>query len=361
MFASISGRFNTLLLALLVLMAVTIIGILATRAGAGPLDPPGTPGPTLPQVEPRTPVQSLPGSASAQYLISQPGSYFLTGNVTGVASKDAIDITTDDMTLDLNGFTILGASGSNYAISDGGPAHVRWTIHNGVIDSSWVRGISAPNVSDSVFRDLIINGATNAALMAGSAIRASNITAQANAFNGLIFGADADISDCFADTSVSAQNAGVAVGDQSTVVRCSTTGPFNTGISLGPASRLTDCDVRFAQAYGVFAFAGVSVRSCTVGGTGQIAIGALDNASIVDNVVDTAVYGIYLIASSIRVEGNQIQHTTDGVITAGGSTSNLIIGNRLRDIANPIVTGCCSQVGAVVGANSGNADANVAY
>jgi hypothetical protein len=37
--------------------------------------------------------------------ISQPGSYYLTHNIT-VTSGDAIDITTNDVTLDLNGFTI---------------------------------------------------------------------------------------------------------------------------------------------------------------------------------------------------------------------------------------------------------------
>ena len=47
MFASIAGRVNTLLLALLVLMAAAIIGILARRAGAGSLDPPGAPASTM--------------------------------------------------------------------------------------------------------------------------------------------------------------------------------------------------------------------------------------------------------------------------------------------------------------------------
>jgi hypothetical protein len=44
---SISTRVNTLLLALLVLMAGTIIAIVATRSSAGPLDPPGPPASTM--------------------------------------------------------------------------------------------------------------------------------------------------------------------------------------------------------------------------------------------------------------------------------------------------------------------------
>src|SRR5690242_17557228 len=42
--------------------------------------------------ETRIPVESLPGSASALHVISAPGVYYLTGNVTGVSGKSAIDI-----------------------------------------------------------------------------------------------------------------------------------------------------------------------------------------------------------------------------------------------------------------------------
>src|SRR5438477_473602 len=68
----------------------------------GPLTPPGAPAPlfkTLQQVEPRTPI------AAAPFTISAAGSYYLTTNVT-VSSGDAITITANNVTLDLNGFTI---------------------------------------------------------------------------------------------------------------------------------------------------------------------------------------------------------------------------------------------------------------
>src|SRR5262249_15640649 len=54
-----------------------------------------------------TPVDSAhtPGNATNAFIITQPGSYYLTGNVA-VASGSAIVIATNDVTLDLNGFTI---------------------------------------------------------------------------------------------------------------------------------------------------------------------------------------------------------------------------------------------------------------
>jgi hypothetical protein len=76
--------------------------------GQGSLTPPGAPGPTmltLSQIEPRTPISSAP------FMIAQPGSYYLTTNLT-VNSGNAITIATSGVTLDLNGFTISSTAGS---------------------------------------------------------------------------------------------------------------------------------------------------------------------------------------------------------------------------------------------------------
>lgn len=84
------------------LLLITLNSELSRAFAQGSLTPPGAPGPTmktLAQIEPRTPISSAP------FTISQPGSYYLTTNVT-VSSGDAITIAIDNVTLDLNGFTI---------------------------------------------------------------------------------------------------------------------------------------------------------------------------------------------------------------------------------------------------------------
>ena len=50
--------------------------------------------------------------------ISQPGSYYLTHNLTVSSAAMRIDITTNGVTLDLNGFTIssTAASATGYGI-----------------------------------------------------------------------------------------------------------------------------------------------------------------------------------------------------------------------------------------------------
>jgi len=104
---------------------------LSTCFAQGSLTPPGAPAPTmktLDQIEARTPVSSAP------YTISVPGSYYLTTNVS-VSSGDAITIATNNVMLDLNGFTIYStaASAGGTAILVNGTQNI--TIRNGNISS----------------------------------------------------------------------------------------------------------------------------------------------------------------------------------------------------------------------------------
>jgi hypothetical protein len=105
------------------LLAASLIALPALAFAQGALTPPasafsaGTPAPSmksLDQLEPRTPLGEIGGS-TANLTISQPGSYVLLGNLT-VASGHAIAITTDNVTLDLGGFTL--SSTDSAAASD---------------------------------------------------------------------------------------------------------------------------------------------------------------------------------------------------------------------------------------------------
>jgi parallel beta-helix repeat protein len=70
------------------------------------------------------------------YLVSAPGSYRLTGNLSVSGSHDAIDVNVTGVTLDLNGFSIsgpgtgAGTSGIKVGVSGSGV-----TVNNGTITS----------------------------------------------------------------------------------------------------------------------------------------------------------------------------------------------------------------------------------
>src|SRR5678815_2306816 len=101
----------------------------------GPLTPPGAPAPTmktLEQIEPRTPISALP------FTITASGSYYVTGNLTGVANQHGITINADNVTLDLGGFELVGPGiGLTSGIRTIN-AHNNTTIRNGTV-RGWLR------------------------------------------------------------------------------------------------------------------------------------------------------------------------------------------------------------------------------
>ncbi|PWU16935.1 MAG: hypothetical protein C5B50_12310 [Verrucomicrobia bacterium] len=126
-----SGTAACFFAALLTLLACQPSSLFAQ----GSLMPPGPPAPTmksLDQIEARTPISAVP------YTISQPGSYYLTGNLQ-VSSGNAIVISANSVTLDLNGFTISSIDPNNTGAgiqlgASGGIQKV--TILNGFISGS---------------------------------------------------------------------------------------------------------------------------------------------------------------------------------------------------------------------------------
>ena len=50
---------------------------------------------------------NTPGDSTDTYVISSPGSYYLTDNLNGTSGKNGILINSNDVTIDLNGFVII--------------------------------------------------------------------------------------------------------------------------------------------------------------------------------------------------------------------------------------------------------------
>ena len=90
---------------------------------------------TADQIEPRTIVNAVntPGNGTSLFIISQPGSYYLTTNLVGVSGKNGIEILANNVTLDLNGFALLGVSGSVSGI-DIPSAQTNVVVRNGTVN-----------------------------------------------------------------------------------------------------------------------------------------------------------------------------------------------------------------------------------
>ncbi len=103
---------------------------------------------TLNQVEPRVEVNAVntPGDNASVYEISQPGSYYLTGNVQGAPGKNGITISSSGVKLDLNGYSVFAEGGdtnTGIRIVDAG----RVVVENGFIFGWGGDGISSINDS----------------------------------------------------------------------------------------------------------------------------------------------------------------------------------------------------------------------
>src|SRR5437870_5205357 len=149
---------------------------------AGDLNPPAGPvAPTmktLTEIEPRIAINATntPGDSNSVFKITQPGSYYLTANITGVASKHGIEIVASGVTLDLNGFDLIGAPGSLDGVS----------VTTAIVQSN----IAVVNGSVRAWGDKGIDLATSAAINC----RVEGVLAAFNAGDGISTGAGSAVS-----------------------------------------------------------------------------------------------------------------------------------------------------------------------
>lgn len=218
----ISNRANTILLVLILAAGIGIIAMLATGALGGPLDPPGQPAATQPQVEPRTPISALP------YTISTPGSYFLTRNLSA-SSGSGITVSANDVTIDLMGFTLSATS---------------LATANGIVSSGAVRNIAIKNGN---INDWASNGIN---LTSATVISIDDVRLNQNGSTGMDVGTNARVRNC----SAVSHNPGlvaIRASTSSVLSNCSTQG-YGTGIATGANSTVEDCSVTGATATGIY-------------------------------------------------------------------------------------------------------------
>lgn len=156
-------RINTVLLLILLL---AVIGLLATRAYGGPLDPPGAPAQTDGVRGPGTPISSLP------FTISEAGYYYVTRNLTAPGGLvNGITINGSNVTVDLGGFTLTGGDEPGHGIVNSGARNI--VIRNGAV-RGWDVGI---------FLD-------------GTYSRVENVHALSNETGGIVVGPGSQVVGC---------------------------------------------------------------------------------------------------------------------------------------------------------------------
>jgi hypothetical protein len=238
------------------------------------------------------------GTFSAPYVISQPGSYVLGGSrLVSDATKNVIHITAPDVTLDLGGFSLAHAGGSN---STGSGIQISATenveIRNGSIVNAARYGIYAAS---------------------GKGLRVIDVRVVSARMVGIVYGADSSLIDrCeIADSEMGGiigEGAGslvtdCVVSDCGTGIKLSSSRVVRTvvrggrvGMSLG-SSTAVDCAVTGGTTVGVFATPNATLR----------------NVELMNNAV-----GVFAVNTSVVIFGSRITHNTtknvEGTFTNGG-------------------------------------------
>lgn len=380
-----------------VILAAVGVAIGAGLVVAGPLAPPAGPiggtYKTLNEVEPRVAINAVntPGAFNATYMITQPGSYYLTGNITGESGKYGIIVGADGITIDLNGFTMTGVAGSASGIGHAVNSYRNVTVLNGTV-TGW--GGSGVGISGAGCRVAGVRAASNTGNGIGLGINGivESCSATDNSNHGISVGHGSVVRGCVAYSN---DNNGIIGGGTSVVADCNAY-QNETGIFVSNGSSLTGCAARDNTVDGIVVSSAAAVSNCSAysnggdgircGGTSTTisqctasfntgdGIEVPGNCTLLNNTCDANTAGIRATGTDNRIDGNSLMRNDLGMDvtltgnlifknTASGNTLNyqIIAGNRVGVIVEAPSSAVVSGSTGGAGVGTTNAWANFSY
>ncbi len=305
-------------------------GVLAASSQAGPLSPPAGPIGSTPGPEPRTALNSTntPGDADSVFRITQPGSYYLTKNLSGIPGKGGIEIAASDVTVDLMGFDVRGTVGTTDGIFVSLPDLDNITIENGMVGMWGEDGVDLVAFAPKgcAVRNIRSHDNTHAGIRVRDHGMIAGCSSRFNAGIGY---------DCYSGVQCVDSSAeenfgnGFDTSDSCELSGCRAMANHGFGIRVGVNSVVDSCVATVNQDAGIGVGSGSIVRGCTVqSNTDGISAGG--TCLIVGNNcagnIGVAGAGIRVSsAGDTRVEGNNCAQNTVGIQIS--SAGNFIVRN----------------------------------
>ena len=348
----------------------------STAFGQGALTPPGPPTPTmksLDQIEPRTPISSLP------FYITNAGSFFFTTNLTGTANTNGITVTADNVTLNLNGFVLSGGGPSGNGIHVPGTV-VNLTICNGIIGNWGGHGISATNAAYGQFTGLKMYDNSADGMSVGNAIVTQCIAIGNNGI-GILTGGNSTIKDCvaqanggggingsgvIADCVASSNGSGVGItAGTGTVIRnCSVQNNGGGGIATAASCQVENCTVDFNNGIGISSRYS-TISDCTVLANSGDGIQIFNYSVVTKNLCQSDGTGVHVTGQYNRVEDNHAMYNLNAGIKVDANNNIIIKNSASANITTNYAIAANNLVGPGIGflgmTTNNNPNANFDY
>jgi hypothetical protein len=333
---------------------ITVCALLAGVAdlfAQGSLTPPTAPAPTMKSLDQIRSTgiplnqNNTPGDADYHFIISNHGSYFLTGDLA-VTKTNGIKINAVGVTLDLNGFRVLRSTGTGGNGIEITATSDEARIHDGTI-AGFASGIqsTAPSRACAV-RDVAVTNCSSAGIdLAGEGALIESCRAHDNQ-NGIYAihaGIGAVITHCVATNNTSVY--GIFAEDYAVISDCTATnnmlgnfGPGPTAIHAGNGSTVLNCAASHNNAtYGIqvgfgsslshsVAYVNTSPRAASAGIGADEDSNVSDctsrgNTSTVGSPTFTAGMGFSIDSAGVIQNCVAVGNSGDGINLAGNGTA----------------------------------------
>ncbi|MHC4623986.1 MAG: right-handed parallel beta-helix repeat-containing protein [Planctomycetota bacterium] len=287
-------------------LALAAILVFSLFAMAGSLEPSAPPGPTmktLDEVEPRIPLsqQTTPGDAFYLYVITKPGSYYLTEDTT--ATRTGIKVDADNVTIDLMGYNLIGT-----------PSEL---LGFGV----YMSGRSNVEIRNGTVRDFPKLGIYETSKQTGRQHRVINVRAISNGSDGIhLRGYGHLVKDC---TAADNGNNGIWVQQvhgltiyitgSSTVTGCAAHNNDANGIAVGYACVVTANNARDNQGHGIQADDGSVVTHNAAFNNDDDGIHVEGACTVIGNTAAYNPYGIYIRGSCLVDQNTAVANFTENI------------------------------------------------